>query len=290
MGGLSAEREISIRSGRAVLSALKELGYNVFPLDLDRDAASRLKRKGAEVAFIALHGRYGEDGCIQGLLELMGIPYTGSGVLASALAMDKAATKTVLKENDIPVPRWKVFKRGERMNRLPALPLVVKPTNQGSTIGVSVVKKRADLGPAVKKARRYGPSVIVEEYIEGRELTVSILDGRAFPVVEIRPKEGLYNYKCKYTKGMTDFIVPAALGRRVEKRVLDAALKAYSVMGCRGAARVDMVLGRDATPYVLEVNTVPGMTETSLLPMAAASAGMSYKKLVEAILTGARLD
>ncbi len=290
MGGMSAEREISLKSGRAVLAALKELGYDVFPVDPDRDVAARLRRKGAEAAFIALHGRYGEDGCIQGLLEVMGIPYTGSGVMASALAMDKAATKTVLAQKGITVPAWRVFARGERVVGLPTLPLVVKPSNQGSTIGVSIVRKKAELSGAVKKARRYGRSVIVESFIRGRELTVSILDGRTFPVVEIRPKEGFYDYRSKYTKGMTEFVVPAPLGKRVEKRVLKAALDTYRAMGCRGAARVDMVLGIDSTPYVLEINTVPGMTETSLLPMAAAAAGMSYKRLVESMLLSARLD
>lgn len=288
MGGMSEEREISLRTGQSVLNALLEKGYNVVSIDAGRDLFSRIVAEGVEVAFIALHGRYGEDGCVQGALELMGIPYTGSGVRASSLAMDKVAAKKIFAYHGLPTPAFALAEDFARKGKKLKMPLIVKPASQGSAIGVSVVRKRAALKRAVEHAKRFGSPVLIEEFIEGRELTVSILDGKALPIIEIRPKEGpLYDYEAKYTLGKTEFIVPAPLKRVVREKVAKAALGAYNALGCADAARVDVMLSRDGVPYVLEVNTVPGLTSLSLFPKAAASAGIGYAELVERILKGA---
>ncbi|MBI5599898.1 MAG: D-alanine--D-alanine ligase [Deltaproteobacteria bacterium] len=288
MGGFSEERDISLKSGRAVLRALVGLGYNAVTITVGRDVAFRLKDEGIEAAFIALHGGSGEDGSIQGLLEIMDMPYTGSGVLASAVAMDKAATKVFLNYHGIPTPEFMVLKDGD-MNapRLP-MPFIVKPARQGSTIGVSLVDTEGGYNEALKEAYRHDSKVLVERFIQGRELTVGILDGRIFPVIEIVPREAIYDFKAKYVKGMSEFRVPAALEERVEAEVKKAAFDAYNLIGCSGAARVDMVMeDKLNTPHILEVNTVPGMTDLSLFPMAAASAGVGYEALVEEMLLGA---
>lgn len=289
MGGLSEEREISLKTGASVLKALKEKGYRAVGIDAGAGLPSVLIRKKIEVAFIALHGRYGEDGCVQGLLEVMGIPYTGSGVRASSVAMDKAAAKQVFVFNGISTPAFEVVGPG-RKTPVMKPPFVVKPSGQGSAIGVSVVEKKSAIAAALREAARHGNTVLVEEYIKGRELTVSILDGKALPIIEIRPREGFYDYANKYTRGRTDFVVPARLGKEVKKRVERESLAAYRALGCAGAARVDVMLdGKDA-PYVLEVNTIPGMTELSLYPRAAEAAGLSYPALVEKMLMGAGTD
>lgn len=286
MGGLSEEREISLKTGASILKALKEKGYRAVGIDAGAGLPGALLRKKVEVAFIALHGRYGEDGCVQGLLEVMGIPYTGSGVRASSVAMDKAAAKQVFVFNGIPTPAFEVVSPGRKT---PAMkpPFVVKPSGQGSAIGVSVVEKKSAVAAALREAARHGNTVLVEEYIKGRELTVSILDGAALPIIEIRPREGFYDYANKYTRGRTDFVVPARLGKEVKKRVERESIAAYLALGCSGAARVDVMLGGKDTPYVLEVNTIPGMTELSLYPRAAEAAGLSYPALVEKMLMGA---
>ncbi|MBI5237170.1 MAG: D-alanine--D-alanine ligase [Deltaproteobacteria bacterium] len=289
MGGVSEEREISLKTGGAVHKALLSRGYNAVSIDAGRDLAERLVRDGIEVAFLALHGRYGEDGCVQGMLEVMGIPYTGSGVQASAIAMDKVAAKKVFSYHGVSTPAFGVLGEGKRISGI-KLPLIVKPACQGSAIGVSVVRKKSELEGAVALARRHGGAVLAEEFIEGRELTVSILDGKALPIIEIRPKEGFYDYTNKYTKDRTDFIVPAELKKSVEKRVEKEALTAYAALGCFGAARVDVMLDSKGEPFVLEVNTIPGMTELSLFPRAAAKAGLTYEDLVERMLKGAGLD
>lgn len=288
MGGLSEEREISLKTGAAILKALNDKGYKAVAIDAGRDLAERLKGEKIDIAFLALHGKYGEDGCVQGMLECMGIPYTGSGVKASSVAMDKLAAKKVFLFHGISTPAFSVVEDG-KFNGL-KLPVVVKPASQGSAIGVSVVRKKAELKDALKKAGSYGGAVIVEEFIEGRELTVSILDGKVLPIIEIRPKEGFYDYKAKYTKGMTEFVCPAKLDKKTEKKVIKESLAAYEALGCKGAARVDVMLGKKGSPYVLEVNTIPGMTELSLFPRAAQSVGLDYPKLVQEMLRGAGVD
>lgn len=288
MGGISEEREISLKTGTAILKALLEKGYKAAGIDALRDIPGVLARKKIDIAFIALHGRYGEDGCMQGLLEVMGIPYTGSGVKASALAMDKAAAKKVMLYHGVSTPPSCIYEEGVRPKV--KAPLVVKPACQGSAIGVSIVKKDSGFKAALKEALRFGGPVLIEKYIEGRELTVSILDGKVLPTIEIRPKKGFYDYAAKYTKGMTEFVVPAPIARTADKKVAKEALKAYEALGCRGAARVDVILDAKGTPFVLEVNTIPGMTELSLFPKAAAAAGVDYPALVEEMLKGAGLN
>lgn len=292
LGGLSAEREISLRTGTAVVSALRKKGYKAVAVDADRGLGAKLIEEGVDVAFIALHGRYGEDGCVQGLLEVMGIPYTGSGVQASAMCMDKIAAKQVMLYHKISTPEFCVVGGGDKpvKSRFPSLPFVVKPASQGSALGVSIVRARSAVDEALRAARQFGGAALVEEFIEGRELTVAILNGDVLPIIEILPKEGFYDYKAKYTKGATEFVVPAVLGRECNRRVISETHGAYKALGCRGAARVDVLVDADKRPYVLEVNTVPGLTELSLFPRAAAAAGLDYSSLVEEMLLGAGLN
>lgn len=289
MGGESAERDISLKTGRAVLKALVELNYRVVGIDCRGDVAGKLSGEGVDVAFIALHGGPGEDGCIQGMLEVMGIAYTGSGVRASAVAMDKVTTKKLLRFHEIRTPGFSVLAADSSTATKLELPVIVKPSAQGSTLGIKLVQGWEDYDAAVAGAFEYGDTVMVEKFIIGRELTVSVLDHRVLPVIEIIP-EGIYDYRAKYTTGATEFKVPAVLGEEVEKAVKDSAYCAYTAIGCSGGARVDIVIDAGQNPYVLEVNTVPGLTELSLFPMAAASVGIGYAALVEQMLLGARFD
>ncbi|MBI5235341.1 MAG: D-alanine--D-alanine ligase [Deltaproteobacteria bacterium] len=291
MGGFSEEREISLKTGRAVFDALLSLGYDAVAIDAGKDLPERLVSERVDVAFIALHGRFGEDGCVQGLLEVMGIPYTGSGVLSSSLCMDKAAAKKVMSFNRVSTAPFVVARQGDAFSaKRPRLPVVVKPCRSGSAIGVSVVRKKKELAPAIKEAHRHGPEILIESYIKGRELTVAILDGQALPIVEIRPRSGFYDYNAKYTKGLTDFIAPAALQKTEAAGVVKHALAAYNALGCSGGARVDVMLSEAARPYVLEVNTIPGLTEMSLFPRAASAVGIDYPSLVERMLLSAFVD
>jgi D-alanine-D-alanine ligase len=290
MGGQSGERDISIRSGQAVCTALLRKGYDAIALDTDSEVGVRLRDVQAEIAFIALHGPGGEDGTIQGLLETLRVPYTGSGVEACAVAMDKVVTKAVLTYHGIPVPKGLVRTKRDRLTALPrgyGLPVVVKPVNQGSTLGISIVRRSRDLRAAVDNALQYGPTVLIEEYIEGRELTVGILNDRALPIVEVVAPGGFYDYAAKYTPGASVYKVPAPISQRHTKVLQTLALQAHRCLGCRGASRVDFRLDPRGRPYVLELNTIPGMTETSLLPMAAKAARISYDTLVEGILQSA---
>jgi D-alanine-D-alanine ligase len=290
MGGQSAEREISIRSGRAVWTALIRKGYDAIPLEVDLSVVARLREVRGQVAFIALHGPGGEDGTIQGLLEVLHIPYTGSGVQACAVAMDKAVTKALLEHGGVPVPRGFVRTLRDRKKPLPTgfrFPLVVKPVSQGSTLGITIVRKSRDLSKGLEAAFAYGAAVLIEEYIDGRELTVGILNDRALPVVEIIPRSGFYDFASKYTPGASVYKAPAPLSSRQTKQLQTLALDVHRRFGCRGATRVDFRLDRKGRPFVLELNTVPGMTETSLLPMAAKAARISYEDMVEAILESA---
>jgi len=290
MGGLSEEREISFKSGRAVLEALKSRGYNAVAIDVGSEVAVLLRKEGVEVACIALHGLYGEDGAIQGLLEIMGIPYTGSGLLASAVTMDKVASKIIFDQRGIPTPGYSVLRDGD--NKLPeglGLPLVVKPASHGSTIGIGVADTPDEFKRAVSEAYVFEDTLVVEQFISGREITISIIDGMVLPIVEIITKARIYDFKSKYEKGMAEFVVPANLEKSIAEGANEVALAAYKALGCYGAARVDILLDQAGKPFVLEANTVPGMTGTSLMPMAARGAGMNYEALVEKILLGARL-
>ena len=288
MGGTSAEREISLKTGKAIATALKKKGLKVISIDVDKDIAKKLLKERINLAFIALHGRGGEDGTIQGLLELLGIPYTGSEVLTSALALNKVQAKKVFKFHGLPIPKFQVWKKedlGSRIQDLKfSLPLVVKPSREGSTIGLSIVHTKRDIKKAMERAFKYDEEIIFEKYIEGKEVTVGIVGDETLPVIEIRPKDAFYTYEAKYIKGLTDFIIPAPLPKKVYSQVQKIALFAYHALGCRHFARVDMIVNKKNKPYLLEVNTIPGMTATSLLPQAAAKRGISFDDLVLKIL------
>ncbi|MBN1558297.1 MAG: D-alanine--D-alanine ligase [Lentisphaerae bacterium] len=280
LGGPSAEREVSLRSGAAVVQGLREAGYRARPVDV-RDEAFDLPPD-CEAVFIALHGAFGEDGRAQALLDARQIPYTGSGAAASRAAFDKAATKRILDAHGIRTPAYEILRNGAA-RRLP-LPVVVKPTRQGSTIGVHRVRRAGDEAAAVRDAFTYGPEVLVERYIAGRELTVGIVGGTALPVLEIVAPEGWYDYGAKYTAGRTAYKVPAPLDDRTAQTCREMALRTFRALNCRGFARVDFRLGEDGCPYVLELNTIPGFTETSLLPKAAAAAGIAFAPLCGRIM------
>lgn len=294
MGGISREREISLRTGKAILKALTEKGYNICPIDVGEDIAGQLVKEKIECAFLALHGRFGEDGTIQGMLELMRIPYTGSGVLASALALHKVMAKKFFLCEKIPTPSYEVFKR-EEIERDPSrtvslpLPVVVKPAREGSTIGVSIVREGEELLPALKEAGKYDEEILVEAFMKGKEITVGILEDIPLPIIEIVPKSGFYDYRSKYTKGETQYIIPARIPRESYLYAQEIGLKAFQVLGCSGCARVDLMTDEDGNPFVIDVNTMPGMTETSLLPKAAEFVGIPFGDLVERILLGASL-
>lgn len=288
MGGPSAEREVSLHTGEAIVQALQEKGYNVEGVEFDPPRlAAQLAAVGADVVFNAIHGKFGEDGCLQGALEMMGMPYTGSGLLASAMAMNKVASKQIFQAAGVPTPRSKTYRHADasrlagEIAREFSFPLVVKPAAQGSSLGVSVVESAEALETALRESAVYDDTILVEAFVDGRELTVAVLDGQALPVIEICPHSGRYDYTSKYTKGASDYIVPAALDAATTKRVQKAALAAYAALGCAGVARADVMLDKDGAPYVLEVNTVPGLTATSLVPKAAAAAGISFPDLCE---------
>jgi D-alanine-D-alanine ligase len=289
MGGTSAEREVSLRSGNSVFKALKGLGYDVRAIDVGPDVCSALVREGIEVAFLALHGGHGEDGSMQGLLEVMGIPYTGSGVLGSALAMDKLASKKIFSFHGILVPRFEVLNGTRASSRgSVSLPLVVKPAREGSSIGVSIVRDEAEFGEALRTALSFSGLALVEEYIEGKEVHVGILSDRVLGGVEVRPGRGFYDYTAKYSVDAgTRYIIPPELDGASYKKAKVMALRAHQALGLSGATRVDLIVDGRGNPYVLEVNTIPGMTETSLLPKIALHAELDFPSLIEEILKDA---
>lgn len=289
LGGLSAEREVSDMSGRKAAAALSGLGYRVSKVRVGRDLAARLKRLRPDVAFNALHGKYGEDGCVQGLLEVMGIPYTGAGVLPSAIAMHKATAKVLWHAAGLPTPRWTLVEPGAPPKLPSRLPVVVKPNSEGSSVGVSIVRRQRDLTRALKAAARFGGGVLIEQYIAGREVTVGVVDGRALGALEIVAKgDAFHTYAVKYTAGREDFYLPARLDRATTRKVLALAERAHAVLGCDAYSRVDFRV--DGTkPYLIELNTLPGMTALSYLPRIAAPAGLDYPALCERILDAARL-
>ena len=286
MGGPSSEREISLKSGKAVYAALQGLGLGAVAIDITTDKQDELinliKSQGINCAFLALHGRFGEDGSIQNILEGLNIPYTGSGVEASSLAMDKVASRRIFEANGLAVPRYKVLDKTRRLNPFHndlGLPLVIKPNSQGSSIGLSIIDKEEDLSGAAALAFSFDDTIIIEEYIRGREMTVGILAERALPVIEIIPKKLFFDYEAKYQAGLTEYVVPAELEENIARGVMEAGIAAHKFLGCFGSSRVDMILGNDSRPYVLEVNTIPGLTYTSLLPKAAKCVGIEFGEL-----------
>lgn len=290
LGGKSAERQISLTTGGAVAAALRELGHEVAEVDAARSVAEDLKAFGPDSAFIALHGRWGEDGTIQGLLEIMGIPYTGSGVAASALALDKTLTKAMFAACHVPSLPYQVLTASEGAADIHyPPPYVIKPPREGSSIGVIIVKSSDEAEQGVAEARKHAPDLLIEKYVFGRELTVSVIDGETLPIIEIVPVKGFYDFDNKYKEGGATHICPARLTQEEATVVRMAALAAYRALGCSGAARADVLLDDAGEPWVLEVNTIPGMTPLSLLPEAAAAAGMDFKALVAKMLAGASL-
>jgi len=290
MGGPSSEREISLKSGRAVLDNLLQAGCRAVAVDIiceDIGENIRLiESQGIDCAFIALHGRFGEDGKIQKILDTIGIPYTGSGTRASSLAMDKHASREIFASQGLKVPGSKLFdKQGFKKAMLASikLPAVVKPVAQGSSIGLYIVDNRQGLEDAVSASFNYDERILIEEYIKGRELTVGILDGKALPVIEIRPAHRFFDYEAKYKPGLTSYDVPAKIPEETGRLAKQAALSAHKSLGCFGCSRVDMILSQDKI-FILEVNTIPGMTETSLLPKAAGCAGIDFVGLCEKLL------
>lgn len=329
MGGDSAERDVSIVSGEAVVEALKKAGHKVIPVDTSKswqvlpnnhiqylpqgiktappgvqelkpmDSDVVLKHfesqdlKDVDVIFLALHGGKGEDGTIQAILDLTRKPYTGSGMLASALAMNKAMSKKIFEREKIRTPKWILWESDntsdiselqKEVKKKFGYPVVVKPNNQGSTIGLTILRKSGDLTEAVNLAAEYSHQILIEEFIPGREITVGILEDQALPVIEIVPEHGIYDYECKYTPGKSKYACPAELTKKQTREVQEMSVRAFKVLGCEGYARVDFRLGKDGKFYCLEVNTLPGMTKTSLVPKAAKAAGIEFPELVDKIV------
>ena len=297
MGGLSAEREVSLNTGAGVLAALREKGWDAVEIDW-REGTSLpqlLAQSGTQVVWNALHGTWGEDGAVQGLCACLRIPCTGSGILASALAMDKVMSKRIFESKGVPTPRWQLLAHDGPADGSDAavalaswpLPCVVKPANEGSSVGVSIVESRDQLGPAVALARGFHGPVIVEDYIAGTEVFVGILNGTVLGSVEVRPKTKFYDYEAKYKRTDTTYLVPPELPADVLAHAEQLALAAYNALGCSGHSRPDLRIRPDGEAFVLEVNTLPGMTKTSLLPKIAKSIGMDYATLCENILASA---
>lgn len=296
-GGPSTEAEVSRRTGKAIADALLSKNYNVELMELNpQNFAATIREKNCSIVFNAVHGRYGEDGLIQGTLDMLKIPYTGSGVLAAALTMDKVSTKHFLNSANLSTPKFIVYRKVDRHERLAdeiektfGLPVVIKANAQGSSIGVSIVENSLDIDAAIENAFLFGDEILVEEFIKGRELTVAVFgnedEAEALPVIEITTTTGRYDYKTKYTKGMSTHIVPAELSDELTAEVKKLAVDAFKICKCAGVARVDMMLSEKNVPYVIEVNSVPGMTETSLVPDAARAAGLEFPELCEKILS-----
>jgi len=287
MGGPSAEREVSLRSGRAIKDALSARGYKVIALETWLPTRQELKSAGIDVAFVALHGTFGEDGQIQAILEDLKIPYTGSKVKASRLGMDKVASRMLFKKARLNVPDCHVIRNGARTRKKLWTPLVVKPSAQGSSVGVSIIDNLGELENAVAGAFMFGERVLLEKFIQGRELTVGMLDDRPLPVVQVVPKRRYYDEVAKYTVGMTEYLCPAPISEKEAKLAQDAAFKAHKALGCANYSRVDMIIDDAGKVFVLEINTIPGMTELSLLPKAAKVAGIDFPELCERMLDSA---
>ena len=298
-GGLSSEREISLKTGRNIFESLKRSGYNADFIDVGVDLLEKIRS--VDIAFLALHGRFGEDGTVQGMLELLKIPYTGSGVLSSAVVLDKILSKKIFIQEDIPTPPFIELDLNDPIPELDGLneeigvktgyPLVVKPNSEGSTIGIKTIYDLSQLEDGIKEAARYDKRILLEKYIKGRELTVGIigLEPETLPIIEIKPKSGFFDFDSKYINDLTEYIIPADLKKGIAENIMEISMNCHKILGCSGISRVDFILDSAGTPYVLEINTMPGMTSTSLVPMAASAVGISFDLLVEIILDSAKL-
>ncbi len=292
LGGKSAEREVSLKSGTLVLNALRSRGIDAHPFDPAERGLEALIGERFERVFIALHGRFGEDGTVQGVLEWLGIPYTGSGVLASALAMDKLRTKRVWQSEKLPTPAYELMAKDTNFRiaaRKLGVPLMVKPASEGSSIGMSKVRAAGKLEEAYYLAAKYDRVVIAEKFIEGTELTAGILGDEALPLIKLETPRDFYDYEAKYIADDTRYIVPCGLPQKKEREIQELCLKAFRALGCSGWGRVDLMLSRAGRAYLLEVNTSPGMTDHSLVPMAARAVGLSYEDLCLRILESAHV-
>lgn len=321
LGGTSPEREVSKKTSRSILTALRGMGHEVFPIDPayglnqpkeetllfdEKDFAELSNRNYIDIinsklfdeidlAFLALHGRYGEDGTIQSLLEMRGIKYTGSGILTSSLAMDKAMTKVVIEHFGVSTPAWIVADIGlqdysefpEKIRKQFGYPCIIKPNDQGSSVSLTVCKSDDDVIPAIKLALKYSDKALIEQFIPGRELTVAVLDGVALPILEIVPKSGLYDFESKYTAGKSEYIVPAPMPEEVRIDIQKQAVNAFNAVGCKCYSRIDFRLTEENKAYCLEINTLPGMTSLSLVPKAANAAGISFEELIDRIVKNA---
>lgn len=295
LGGESSEREVSLRTGGAAIQALRQKEYRVVEIDIRGDWLRAIFEAKIDVAFIALHGRLGEDGCIQGALECARVPYTGSGVAASAVSMSKVLAKRVVAAGGVPCAPDALFEGEDLSSPFPpafGFPLVVKPDREGSTVGISVVREIEGWGAAMAEAAKYDTRVLVESFVPGREITVGIVNGRALPAIEIVPKSGtgFYDYRSKYTAGQTEYVIPVPMDREILQRAAEFTRTAASALSLRGAARIDYRVDAAGNLFFLEANTIPGMTETSLLPKAARFDGVPFEDLVEEILDDAGLN
>jgi D-alanine-D-alanine ligase len=286
-GGWSAERAISLNSGSAVLKALEEKGVNVTALDAGRDVATELARGNFDRAFIILHGRGGEDGQVQGLLEVMGLPYTGSDVMASAICMNKLMTKRIWRGAQMPTPAYRIINQSTDLDQLAeelGLPMIIKPANEGSSIGMNKVESVDQLRIAYQEAAQYDCDVFAEQWVTGKEYTVSVLGGEALPAIRLSTPKAFYNYEAKYESNDTEYLCPCGLPAEQERTMQQLALEAFDICGASGWGRVDLMLDEQGRPYLIEINTVPGMTDHSLVPMAARQAGIEFDDLVIRIL------
>lgn len=294
MGGLSSEREVSLRTGAAIEGALRRKGFKTLPIDVQEDVAEVLGRERPDVAFNALHGKFGEDGAMQGILEYLRIPYTGSGVLASAMAMDKVVSKRLFLEEAIPVAPYAVIQSSALQDAIKraqgfSLPVIVKPRAEGSSVGVSLVRDHGELPAALDAAFAYDDAVLIESFIKGREIQIGVLERSVLGAIEVKTSNPFYDYEAKYTAGKTQYIASPDLQGGVLEKMAEFSLRAVEAFGCEGAVRVDFILDEQNVPYILEINTLPGMTELSLFPKIAAQAGIAFDDLVETLLLGARL-
>lgn len=285
-GGTSSERSVSLSTGKGVIAALEKKGHDVQGIDFDPDRLDEVLKLDVDLAFIGLHGKYGEDGRIQALLDMMKIPYVGSGVGASSLAMDKGRAKVMFEKAGIRVAKGKIMKLGETLEDSPfGYPVVIKPNQEGSTIGLTIAENQDAFTEGIRTAFQFDPEIMIETYVKGKEITVSILGEVALPIIEIVPKNRYYDYESKYAPGMSEHIIPARLSEQTTKKVKEWSVLAHQTLGCQIYSRVDFIVPEDGSePIILEVNTLPGMTPTSLFPDAAREIGLSYEDMINRLV------